>query len=145
MKSNIYQTLYLKSPGFIQKILDEQIIRFTIIGGITASIDYGIMFCLIEFFSINYLIATGIGFIAGSVLNYLLSILWVFERGRYKNQTIEFTLFLLFTLIGFVLNHLIMWVGVDFLYISYMIVKIFSLVVITLFNYISKKYLVFKR
>ncbi|NOY96962.1 MAG: GtrA family protein [Chlorobi bacterium] len=145
MKSNIYQTLYLKSPGFIQKILDEQIIRFTIIGGITASIDYGIMFCLIEFFSINYLIATGIGFIAGSVLNYLLSILWVFERGRYKNQTIEFTLFLLFTLIGFVLNHLVMWVGVDFLYISYMIVKIFSLVVITLFNYLSKKYLVFKR
>ncbi|VAW20111.1 hypothetical protein MNBD_BACTEROID01-281 [hydrothermal vent metagenome] len=145
MKSNIYQALYLKSPGFIQKVLDEQFIRFTIIGGATASIDYGIMYCLIEVFSINYLIATGIGFIVGSVLNYLLSILWVFERGRYKNQTIEFSLFLLFTLIGFVLNHLVMWVGVDFLYISYMIVKIFSLVVITLFNYLSKKYLVFKR
>lgn len=134
--------------SFFRKGIPEknimQLTRFVFAGGITASIDCLILFLGVEFFHINYLIAAAIGFIFGSSLNYLLSIKWVFNSGKFKNKIIEFNIFILFTFLGMGLNHLIMYLGVENLRVDYKGVKIISLVLVTLFNFLTKKFFVFK-
>ncbi len=132
----------------IFKVLNKpqiyQIIKFGIVGMITAAVDYFLLYALVEFYSMNYLTATAIGFFVGSTLNYILSLLFVFEGGRFKSKFTEFSVFIIFTAIGLVLNHLIMWFGVDILESNYLAIKIISLVLVTLFNFLTKKFLVFK-
>jgi len=128
----------------LQKFSTNQIFRFAIVGGITAGIDYLVLFILVEYFSLNYLIATAIGFFIGSTLNYILSLLFVFEGGRFKTKFAEFSVFIIFTALGLALNHLIMWFGVDILESNYLFIKIVSLILVTLFNFLTKKFLVFK-
>lgn len=126
------------------KLLKNQIIRFAIVGGFTAAIDYIILYLLVEYYDINYLLSTAIGFFVGSSINYILSIIYVFEGGRFRAKGIEFTVFIIFTALGLLLNHLIMWLGVDKIQSSYLLIKIVSLILVTLFNFLTKKYLVFK-
>lgn len=59
-----------------------QVARFAIIGAITASLDFVTMIALVRYAGAGYLIATAVGFCVGSVVNYILSILWVFRSGR---------------------------------------------------------------
>ena len=122
----------------------NQIVRFGIVGGVTAAIDYLTLFILVEYFSVNYLFATAIGFFIGSTLNYILSIFFVFESGRFKTKFAEFSMFIIFTVLGLALNHSIMWFGVDVLVANYLLIKIVSLIIVTLFNFLTKKFLVFK-
>lgn len=130
--------------ALIKTITSNQIIRFAIVGGFTAAIDYASLFLLVEIYSINYLLATAIGFFVGSSLNYILSLLFVFEGGRFKSRIMEFIIFIVFTALGLLLNHLTMWFGVEITRMNYLLVKIISLILVTLFNFLTKKYLVFK-
>lgn len=51
-----------------------QILRFILIGGYTALLDFATLFVLTEYFKVNYLLSAAIGFILGSSVNYLLRI-----------------------------------------------------------------------
>lgn len=142
-----YKTNSFLAPFFRKGIPEKNIIQFTrfvFAGSITASIDCLILFLGVEIFHINYLIAAAIGFILGSSLNYILSVKWVFISGKFKNKVIEFNIFILFTFFGLGLNHLIMYLGVENLKVDYKGVKIIALVLVTLFNFLTKKYFVFK-
>lgn len=128
----------------IQRFSIKQILRFGFVGFITAAIDYLTLYVLVEYFAVNYLLATAVGFFIGSTLNYILSLFYVFEGGRFKTKFAEFGVFIIFTALGLALNHLIMWGGVDVLKSNYLFIKIVSLVLVTLFNFLTKKFLVFK-
>jgi putative flippase GtrA len=129
----------------IKLIWTNQILRFAVVGGFTAALDYASLFILVEFYEINHLISAAIGFFIGSTSNYVLSIIFVFEGGKFKSLYTEFFIFIFFTILGLLLNHLIMWLGVDVIKTNYLIIKAISLILVTLFNFLSKKHIVFKR
>jgi putative flippase GtrA len=116
--------------------------RFILVGALTASLDYLLLYVLTAHAGFNYFLSAAIGFMAGSVGNYYLSALWVFTPGKHR-QEIEFTLFILTSLAGLVLNQFCMWAAVDWLGVNYLVAKVFAIVVVTLWNYISKKRVVF--
>lgn len=120
-----------------------QTLRFLITGGITALFDFALLVTLKEFFGVHYFISAGIGFIGGSTLNYLFSIKWVFKSGKFSNNFIEFSMFLLFTAIGIGLNQITMYLSVEALHINYMISKVISIIIVTVFNYLSKRFIIF--
>ena len=103
------------------------------------------MLALVELLDINYLISTAAGFLAGSIINYYLSVKYVFIAGRYKKVETELLIFMAFTLLGLVLNHFVMYSGCEWMNIDYKIVKIISLIIVTIFNYLTKKIFVFKK
>jgi putative flippase GtrA len=132
-----------KDINVIYRGLSRQIVLFLVVGGFTFILDYLTMIGLIEIFETDYLISTGIGFILGSVVNYYLSIKYVFVSGKYKKNKSELLIFMVFTSIGLGLNHFIMYSGCDIINWDYRIVKIASLVIVTAFNFITKKIFVF--
>ncbi len=120
-----------------------QLVRYIMVGVFTASLDFLTLYILVEYNITDYLIAAAIGFILGSSLNYLISIKWVFYSGKFKSRFGEFLLFIILTSIGLVINQLVMYLSVTSLQMFYMAAKVLSLFVVTVYNYVFKKYVVF--
>ena len=123
--------------------LVNQILRFLLVGSITFGLDFAVLIVLTDYFNIHYLISAPVGFLGGSILNYFLSDLFVFERGRFKTRKIEFIMFLIITMLGVLLNNIIMYIGFGLLSINYKLTKVGALFFVTIFNFLTKKYLVF--
>lgn len=72
-------------PAALNKpVLRLQVVRYFIVGGICALIDLGVFVGLLAATQWHYLIASTIGFILATLVNYKLSIRFVFEQGaRY--------------------------------------------------------------
>ena len=125
--------------------ISAQIYRFLIVGLSTVTLDMVILYSMVEFLSIHYLISAAVAFLVASVTNYFLSIRFVFYQGRYSHQSIEFTFFLVFTGAGLILNQLVMYSLTDLAKVEYLLSKFAALVLVTSFNFITKKYFVFKK
>ena len=102
----------------------EQIIKFGFVGFLCFFIDYGVMVFLTEVFRIDYLVSSGISFTVSVIVNYILSITFVFETDKDKNKLKEFVVFVFLSVIGLGINEACMWLAVEAAGIYYMISKI---------------------
>ncbi len=121
-----------------------QFIRYTFVGGMAFSVDYSLLYGLTEFFHFHYLTSATISFLAGLVTNYILSRYWVFHESRFRNKWTEFGLFALVGLVGLALNNGIIWLITHKLGLFYMYSKLLATVAVYLWNFLVRKYLVFK-
>lgn len=142
-----------------------EIIRFCIIGGLATVIDMIVMGVVLYIFQpssypnffnvfigstyepsqISTIVGTGLGFIIGLVFNYIFSIIFVFEeKGKSKSAT-GFVLFSLLSAGGLLIHLLGMYVGFGLLNINEWIVKIFLTIVVLIYNYLTRKFFIFKK
>lgn len=120
------------------KKLFEQIIKFGLVGFLCFFIDYGIMVFLTEIININYLSSSGISFTVSVIVNYVLSLTFVFDTKK-GNKIKEFVIFVVLSVIGLGINQVLMWFCVDILGIFYMISKIGATAVVMVYNFITRK------
>lgn len=121
------------------KNLIIQIFKFGIVGGICFVIDYGLMVFFKEVCGTTELVASGISFTVSVIVNYILSMRYVFHGKENRNVTVELIVFILLSVCGLLINQLIMWAGVKKLFISYLIVKFFATAVVMVFNFVTRK------
>ena len=127
------------------KKLISQIIKFGFVGFLCFFIDYGIMVFLTEALKINYLISSGCSFSVSVIVNYILSIKFVFDADRDANKVKQFLVFLFFSIGGLIINQIVMWVAVDLLRIFYMISKIGATAIVMVYNFITRKLFIEKK
>lgn len=127
----------------IKKLLSnermKEMLRFAVAGGLGFLIDYGTMILLKEIIGLHYLIATGAGFAVSVIFNYILCVKWVFTGARDSGFKVR-ALFLLTSLIGLLLNQLIMWGLVDGLGVFYAVAKIITTAIVMVYNYFAKRW-----
>ena len=136
---------------FLYKLFKEetdntliQLFRYGFVGGAAFLVDYVVLVLLTEVFGMHYLLSATISFILGLVTNYLLSVVWVFNKRTLGNRWAEFAVFAIIGVIGLGLNALIMYVCTDKLGIHYMISKIISTVIVFFWNFFARKIILFK-
>lgn len=127
------------------KKLMEQIIKFGFVGFLCFFIDYGIMVLLTERFGVDYLLSSGISFTVSVVVNYILSITFVFETDKSKNRIGEFAVFVILSVIGLGINEACMWFAVETMRIHYMLSKIGATAVVMVYNFITRKIFIEKK
>ncbi len=98
------------------KQLIEQVLRFGIVGVISTLVDFAIYTILCNGLHIPYLIAGVCGFSISLVVNYLLSMKYVFERRDDMSRKREFMLFAGMSAVGLVLNEIILYICIDLIY-----------------------------
>lgn len=126
---------------FIEKTENTKIqfLRYIFVGGISAVINIGTLYILKDIVNIYYLIANAIGFILGLITNYCLSKILVFTKENMSNPIIEFIIYALIGLIGLGIDSLLMWILTSKLNIYYMISKIFSTLLVFVWNFGIRK------
>lgn len=122
-----------------------QLFRYGFVGGIAFLVDYGTLFLLTEYAGVSYLVSGAIAFVAGLVVNYLLSISWVFNQNRNKKIAKEFLFFTIIGVVGLLFNELIMYVATDLCHLHYMLSKIISTVIVFFWNFFARKVLLFNK
>lgn len=119
-----------------------QFTKFLIVGLASFSVDYGIFFVLFHFFGVQYLVASTISFALSLVLNYVLTLKFVFDAKPGRNVALEFTIYIGLNIIALGLNQLILFLSVDLLGLSPLIGKLIATAVVLVYNFISRKLLI---
>lgn len=122
-----------------------QLFRYTFVGGFAFIVDFGTLFFLTEFFHIHYLVSAGIAFLFGLIINYFLSVMWVFSCRTMESQLMEFFLFTLIGLVGLGLTEIFLWILTDILLIYYLISKIITTTVVYFWNFFIRKLILFNK
>lgn len=146
--------------------LIKEILRFLIVGGIATLADlgaYSLVFYV--FFKEDHpfkfgiatldwriVVSTMVGFTIGVIINYLMSIFFVFKNveNKKKSRSVSgFILFVILGLIGLLLNIGIKQIGNAIILLSSnawwnLFVFAFATGVVLIYNYISRKLLLFK-
>jgi putative flippase GtrA len=122
----------------------REFVRYLLVGGFAFVCDTTTLFSLTQFLKVNYLISAPIGFAIGTLVNYVLSRKWVFQRRTVKSTTTEMTIFTLIGVVGLGLNELILWIFQAKLGIYYLFAKGVSGVTVFMWNFGARKVLLFR-
>ena len=114
-------------------------VKFGAVGFLCFFIDYGIMLLLTELAGVNYLISCCISFSVSVIVNYLLSMHFVFAAKANMKKRTQFVIFVILSVIGLGLNQLFMWLFVDLVHIPYQIAKLAVTAIVMLFNFVTRK------
>lgn len=124
-----------------------QFFRYFCSGGLAFVVDKT-LFVVTHYFTLhlNNYWATSIGFVAGIIITYLLSIFWVFDERRMKNTLFEVLIFVAIGIVGLGLMNFFMWIfTVQMAIPNDFVCNLLSTALVTLWNFIAKKYILFTK
>lgn len=97
------------------------------------------MVLLTELFNVPYLFSCAISFSVSVVVNYMLSMKYVFESRDDLSKKKEFVIFVALSITGLLLTELFMWLMVEKMAIHYMFSKILVTGIVMVFNFVTRK------
>ncbi|MFZ2555911.1 MAG: GtrA family protein [Minisyncoccia bacterium] len=121
----------------------REFIRYGVASLLALALDTGLLLLLTEVYGVSYLISGAVGFVAGMVAIYILSIRWVFDE-RALDPLKEFMLFAAIGLVGLGINELILFVFTGLVSVHYLLSKILSVALVFSWNFAARKYLLFR-
>lgn len=130
---------------FLHKTTNKyvQFFRYGFVSVAALAVDFGGLVILKQVGHINYLIAATISFIAGLLVNYYLSILWVFHSSKLESKWHEFAYFAIIGVIGLGLTDLILWILTSKFGLFYVFSKIVATMIVYFWNFGVRKKIVF--
>lgn len=152
------KALFIKYP-----VLGE-IFRFCVVGGIATVVDFFVMGVVLYFFEPSLypnffhvfiggkaessltanMVGTGLGFLIGLLVNYVLSVWFVFICKGNSKTALGFLEFALLSAVGLGLHELGMYVLNSLCGMNEWIVKILMTAIVLVYNYVSRKLFIFK-
>ncbi len=121
------------------KLLFLQIAKFSAVGTTCFFVDYGLMIFLTEATPMEYFSSCAVSFIVSTILNYILSMRFVFKGRDNLSWVQELLIFVFLSLVGLGINQIIMWVMVEKVRVFYMLSKIIAALIVSTFNFVSRK------
>lgn len=129
----------------LKKALQKSFVRYVIVGLTSLGVDYGSLLFFYHIVGLDLALAASTGFFIGLVVNFLLNKFWSFDTGKTTakqsaRQAVMVAILVVFNLLvtNFVVVYLNKWhVGPE-------ISKIITTGIITMWNYVLYKKLIFK-
>ncbi|MGI6309903.1 MAG: GtrA family protein [Bacilli bacterium] len=122
--------------------LYRQFFRYIIVGLLGFLVDIGLLYILTEK-GIYYLLAASVAFLFGLLVNYLLCLVWIFDRKNKSSMVTEFTYLIIFGLLIMALNVGLMWVLTDIFKLYYLSSKMIATIILFTLNFYVRKYIIF--
>jgi len=121
-----------------------KIIRYAVVGGVAAVIDFLIFATFAKLLNFNYLAVGAAGFILATAINYFLSIHFVFESGvRFRFQK-EISLVFLISFIALGVNQAVLYLGIGVLDWEMLFTKVCATGSVFFWNFGARSKFVFK-
>ncbi len=129
--------LFEISQGIISKF-----IKFGIVGFSGLFVDFGITYVFKEKVKFQKYFSNALGFLAAATSNYFLNRIWTFQSADPK-VLVEYTEFMLISLLGLAINTLILWLIVSKLKWNFYFSKLMAIAVVTIWNFVANAYITF--
>ena len=118
--------------------------RYFVVGGLSACFDIGFFFIFAKLLGYYYIAVAIVGFFFAVLLNYFLSVRFVFTSGVRFGRAQELALVYLVSGIGLALHLLILYTAVDVLGIELMLSKLTATGTVFIWNFLARNYFVFR-
>jgi putative flippase GtrA len=109
------------------------------------SVDIGILWVLVHFFSWGYVGAAIVSFLAGATVAYGLSIKLAFKHHRLRDRRAEFISFVAIGGAGLAVNSSVISVAVRYFGLHYLIAKCIAAGFTFICNFLARRHLLFVR
>jgi len=120
-----------------------QIPRALVASVMAAALDMGILVLLVSGVGWHPLPAATVSYLAGGVLQYLLCAVWVFPAAT-QSASQGFTTFMILSLVGLGITWLTIGVLHDLAHWNYALAKVIALGLAFAWNFLSRKYWIFR-
>ena len=117
-----------------------QLFRYFFVGGTAAVVNILFLFVFTDVLHLYYLFSNVISFIFGLITNYALSKKFIF-KADVGSKSLEFTVYGLIGVIGLIFDTGLLYLFTSFLGCYYLISKIFSTIIVFLWNFAARKLL----
>jgi putative flippase GtrA len=126
--------------SILSKFLTAEFLRFLVVGVISAAIEFSLLFLLKTY--IDYRIANILAFIITNIFTFALTRRYVFTSSGNKLE--EQKLFIVCLAGALAVNHVILWSLVEFVAMDMRIAKTIAIGVTVIWNFFTRKHIVFK-
>ena len=129
-----------------------QILKFAVVGGISFVVDFLVYTIMCNVLHIHYIIAGVAGFTVSVVVNYILSMKFVFVSKDDMKKDKEFVIFVVLSLIGMLLNSVLLYICIDGIYMHWMwlkqvlpidwmniVAKVIATGIVMVYNFVTRK------
>jgi putative flippase GtrA len=121
----------------------QKILRFLIAGTSTAGVNILILFLLVHFAHVHYLVSSVTAYLLSIIVGFLLQKFFAFRDGSRDKTHIQFSLYIVVTLINLLINTLLMYLLVSKLGVWYVFAQLFAGVAIAVVGYFGYQRFVF--
>lgn len=123
----------------------KELILYLIVGSIATLVEWGAFWLFEHMFHIQYLIATALAFMFSTFANWVLGRLFVFKQQSMQSLFKEIVSIYIVSVVGLLLNLIIMFVLVQLVAFNKMLSKMFATVLVFGYNYLVRKVLIYKK
>ncbi len=123
-------------PDFLSSEYLIKFLKFGLVGLSGVIVDFGFTILCKEVLKIQKYIANAIGFTMAASSNYFLNRIWTFESTNPK-IALEYSEFLIISMIGLVINTLILYVLVSKFRMNFYVSKVIAIGVVTVWNFFA--------
>lgn len=116
----------------------KDVLKYGIVAVVALIADSGSAFALTHA-GVQYLVSFTVGFLIGTVVNFLLSHGYVFKDPVIKSKAMNFTMFAVIGVIGLVGTDIIIWVIHGKLSGSLVAAKLIAVIVVFFWNFLARR------
>ncbi len=127
----------------IKKLFHEYY-RYIIVGLIVTAMDYALLIIMKEVFGVYYLTAACISYVVANVTQYICCAKYVFPECPRPMGLRGFSMFFILGLIGLAILYAIMYVLVEKFQVYYLLAKVVVSGATFTFNFLTRRFIVFK-
>jgi putative flippase GtrA len=119
------------------------IARYFAVGGAAASVDIGLFMLFAQYLGLPYLRVAAGSFVAATLVNYFLSVRFVFVSGARFRRRWEIAMVFAVSAIGLAVNQLMLSAGIEIAGLSLLYSKLVATGTVFFWNYFARRIFIF--
>jgi len=122
----------------------NQLVKYSIVGGISFVADYSVFYVLVAFVDVDYLVASIYGYILGVFVNYTLARKYVYSIENTIRKSMELLGVYLISTVGLLIHQIVIYIMVEFFINNVYISKVLASIAVLFWNYYAKKIYIYR-
>ncbi len=111
----------------------SELFRYLLAGGAALLVHLLVLSVLVEIFEIDKIVASAVGFICATPVNYILQKIYVFKSTAKLISS--FSIYCIITILTLILNTILFWLLLSMLSLHYTIIQVVTVFIIFNLNY----------